>query len=1210
MPAPSALIHSCDDSAPHSGPTPLPAAPSLPDHEGDQGFITHLLPLTGALGSVAMVIGAGQGGNGSRGLIMAAAVVSSSLLLVLAQVLRQRSQRRRAVERARLDHLAALDAISESLRTEEAAARTRLQRQWPALTAGTGPRPEPGRRPGRIRIGELVTGTDLEVTTTASTGVADPVCTTVLARFAQAHQRGLGTPVALDLEATSQVEFHGPAREAEAAQRALVLQACLAADGRPVAVLAPLDDLARWDWVKWLPHTQMPGSGARGRLVDHRAARLLARLPQRPVLLVVAPGAEQRLSTHDLPEGSTLVVTVPKTSPGELTLRATGRSEMSVGGEALAGSLALDRLDLASATAIARTVAQSVPQANELAPQDPFRELLAGTRPEVAGPGLMRAAIGHTPQGELVHLDLRESSQGGHGPHGLVVGATGSGKSELLRSLVVGLAATHSVDDLALVLVDFKGGATFLEIDTLPHVAACVTNLAEDVSLVERMQDALTGELERRQELLHAHGHPDIGSYRAAREGGAALPALPHLLLCVDEFSELLAARPDFLTLFTAVGRLGRSLGIHLLLASQRLDEGRLQALEAHLSFRIALRTFSALESRAAIGTPDAYALPRLPGAALMRTGAGEPLRVQALHLGAPRCPARAEARAKVETFTVLPVRRDRPTFDRNPSAPETTSTIGDALLAHARCAAGGPTHRIWLPPLDGPLLLGDLVGPLSRTDAHGLHAPTLRTAGGLRLPLGAVDVPRRQRHDVHELDLTGAGGHVAIVGAPRSGRSTTLATLVGALALGLTPTECEMHLVDLGDAALRPLADLPHVASYSTRRDGVLLRRVMTDLVRTVAEREVAPPGTVFPAIILAVDGWGTLRQEFEDEEATLARLAARALAVGVHVLTTSHRWADFRPALLDVIGSRVELKLGDPFESLVDRRRAADVPADRPGRGLAPSGLSLLVAATALVPGSDVSALAAGIDRAWSGPRPRRLRALPTTLRAADLSVVPRGQVGLGLDVAGETVLSDVGRHLVVEGPDGSGRSTVLARQLTELGRQAPDAQVLVLDPRARLRGLVSEAQLLGHAVDPREATSLLEGLADALKRRSRTDGPGESVGGGASALRPDVRVVIDDVELLRSTGVDLSCLIPLLPTAADIGLTVCVAGRSQGLHASDRLLSLLCDLGADRLVLTGRPAGRGVLHGADGHALDLQLAPPAVQDVSPDARVSAGG
>lgn len=1206
----SALIHSCDDRATLQGATPLPPAPVLPDPEGDPGFVTHLLPLTGALGSVAMVVGAGQGGSGVRGLTMAAAVVASSLLLVLAQVLRQRSQRRRTIERARLDHLAALDAVSEYVHAEESAARERLRRQWPALAVTISHRPEPelgsDRRPGHVRLGELVAGTDLAVTTAGSTGVGDPVCTAALARFPTAHQRGIGTPVALDLGASMLVSFHGDPREAEAAQRALVLQSCLQPEGRPLAVLAPLDELARWDWVKWLPHSKAPGSGARGRmrLVDHRPERLLARLPQQPVLLVIAPGAGTHVAAHDLPEGSTLVVAAPETTSGDLTVRASGRPGTPVAEEALPGTLAVDRLDLASATAIARGIARAAPHASDPGLQDPFHDLLSGAPQHAAGPGLMRAALGHTPRGELVHLDLRESSQGGHGPHGLVVGATGSGKSELLRSLVVGLAATHSVDDLALVLVDFKGGATFIDIDELPHVAACVTNLAEDVTLVERMQDALTGELERRQELLHTHGHPDVKSYRAAREAGAALPPLPYLLLCVDEFSELLAARPEFVSLFTAVGRLGRSLGIHLLLASQRLDEGRLHALEAHLSFRIALRTFSAIESRAAIGTSDAYALPRLPGAALMRTGADDPLRVQALHLGAPRWPARREARATVEAFTVLPTRRERASAAAPPAASTATSTIGDALLAHARSAAGGPTHPIWLPPLDGPLVLGDLVGPLSRTDSHGLHAPALRAPNGLRLPVGAVDVPRHQRHDVHELDLNGAGGHVAIVGAPRSGRSTTLATLLAGLALGRTPTECEMHLVDLGDASLRPLADLPHVASYSTRRDNVLIRRIVTDLVRTVAEREVAPAGSVFPAIVLAVDGWGTLRQEFEDEESTLVRLAARALAVGVHVLTTSHRWADFRPALLDVIGSRVELRLGDPFESLVDRRRAADVPWDRPGRGLSPDGLSLLVATTALVPGGDVSALAAGLDRAWSGPRPRRLRALPETVRAGDLASVPRGHIGLGLDVAGDTARSNLGRHLVVEGPEGSGRSTVLARQLSEMCRQSPAAQVVVLDPRARLRGLVPHAQLLGHAVDPREATSLLAELVTALGRRSTQHHDSK----GSGEPRPDVRVVIDDVDLLRSTGVDLSCLVPLLPTAADVGLSVCVAGRSQGIHAGDRLISLLCDLGADRLVLTGRPTGRGVLHAEDGRAVDIQAALPPVQDTTVDERVNA--
>ena len=203
-----------------------------------------------------------------------------------------------------------------------------------------------------------------------------------------------------------------------------------------------------------------------------------------------------------------------------------------------------------------------------------------------------------TASGDPLVLDLKEAAEHGVGPHGLVIGATGSGKSELLRTVVAGLAATHPPEQLAFVLVDFKGGAAFADLARLPQVAGLITNLQSDLSMVGRAMAALQGELARRQRLLHLAGNqPDLRAYAARRAADPRLEPLPSLLVVVDEFGELLAARPEFLDLFIAIGRVGRSLGMHLLLASQRLDEGHLRGLDSHLRFRICLRTFSAAES-------------------------------------------------------------------------------------------------------------------------------------------------------------------------------------------------------------------------------------------------------------------------------------------------------------------------------------------------------------------------------------------------------------------------------------------------------------------------------------------------------------------------------------------------------------------------------------------------------------------------------------
>ncbi len=249
----------------------------------------------------------------------------------------------------------------------------------------------------------------------------------------------------------------------------------------------------------------------------------------------------------------------------------------------------------------------------------------------------LRVPIGLGDGGSLVHLDIKESAQQGMGPHGLVIGATGSGKSEFLRTLVLGLAMTHSPEQLNMVLVDFKGGATFAGMSEMPHVSAVITNLAQELTLVDRMQDALSGEMVRRQELLREAGNfASIRDYEKARAAGEDLAPMPSLFLVVDEFSEMLSAKPEFIDLFVAIGRLGRSLGLHLLLASQRLEEGRLRGLESHLSYRVGLRTFSAGESRAVLGVPDAYELPPIPGLGYLKPDPTSMLRFKAAYVSGP----------------------------------------------------------------------------------------------------------------------------------------------------------------------------------------------------------------------------------------------------------------------------------------------------------------------------------------------------------------------------------------------------------------------------------------------------------------------------------------------------------------------------------------------------------------------------------------------
>ena len=696
----------------------------------------------------------------------------------------------------------------------------------------------------------------------------------------------------------------------------------------------------------------------------------------------------------------------------------------------------------------------------------------------------LHVPIGVDEAGVPVTLDLKESAEGGSGPHGLCVGATGSGKSELLRTLVLGLVATHSSAELNLVLVDFKGGATFLGLGGLPHVSAVITNLADELHLVDRMADALAGEITRRQELLRAAGNlTGTAEYAAARRTAAhEMPALPALLVVVDEFSELLTQRPELVDLLVTIGRLGRSLGIHLLLASQRLDEGRLRGLDSHLSYRIALRTFSAAESRAVLGVPDAHQLPPAPGSAFLATGTGELVRFRAAYVSGPTATGPATAAGSTARHCAPPRRAHRfrvgpvgssadasaPALEAVPEAPSVLDTMIAAMAGH-----GPPAHRVWLPPLGASPPLDELLGRPAVRSGRGLAVP-LRPEP-LRVPVGVVDRPYLQRRDPLTVDLAGATGHLAVVGGPRSGKSGALRTVLLALALTHSPAEVGMHVLDFGGGGLAVLAGLPHVGTVADRQQPDVVRRVVAEAAAALARREQLfrsmGVGSIeefrarraageFPDepatdVLLVVDGYLVLRGEFDDLEARLLPLAAQGLSYGLHLVVSANRWSELRPALKDLLGSRVELRLGEPGESEVDRRRAAGVPA-RPGHGLAPDRARMVLAAPWLSePGTSggergTGDLVAAVAAAWAGPPFAPVAVLPDLVHIDDIPVGDADACGahgagipIGVDEEGlARVAVDLTAdpHLVCFADAESGKTTllrVLARGLVRAVR-----------------------------------------------------------------------------------------------------------------------------------------------------------------------------
>ncbi|MFE2433450.1 type VII secretion protein EccCa [Streptomyces sp. NPDC059409] len=856
----------------------------------------------------------------------------------------------------------------------------------------------------------------------------------------------------------------------------------------------------------------------------------------------------------------------------------------------------------------------------------------------------LRVPIGLTDRHEPVLLDLKESSQLGMGPHGLCVGATGSGKSELLRTLVLALATTHAPDDLALVLVDYKGGATFAPFARLPHVAGVITNLENEAGLVERVHSSLVGEVKRRQQVLKDAGDvADIGHYAGLRATTRPdLEPLPHLFVVIDEFGELITAKPDFIDLFLSIGRIGRSIGVHLLLSSQRIEGGRLKGLDTYLSYRLGLRTFSADESRTVLDTTDAFHLPPLPGFGYLKVDTSTYERFKAGYVsGAYHGPKPPEERSDEPLVHPYPAcstpeepEKEEPGREAAgepvPTRPEAGPTVLSVMVDQL-AAAGAPVRRIWLPPLPDAATLDGAAGPL-RAGPQGLRLTA--EAGPLRVPLGTLDDPARQYQRPWLLDLTVAGGHAAVVGGPQSGKTTLLRTLTLSLALTHTPQDVAVYGLDLAGGGLSALAGLPHVGGIAGRADHERAARTVAEVRAMLARREELfrehgidsvdrlrhlraqgrLPEPAATDVVLLVDGFGALRDEFADLEDAVTDLLKRGGGYGVHVVAAMLRWNDVRIATQSMFGTRVELRLNDPADSSIDRKLSETLAPDVPGRVLTDGKLFAHTAlpridgrAVADDLGPALEQTARTLRASWHGDVAPPVRVLPTRLPAARLpspAAEPhRIPLGVDQDALAPALLDLFGQdqHLLILGDNECGKTNLLkliAGRLVEL-HSDKDLVFGVYDPRRGLRGAIPEPYRGGYAHNAKLAAALSTGIAAELdKRLPETADPDALPGNEPAFTGPRIVILVDDYDILTTAGQQpLAPFLPYVSSAQDIGLHFVVARRAAGSSRAlyEPLLTALRETGTTTLLMAGdrtegqilpglyltpQPPGRGTL------------------------------
>jgi len=1267
----------------------LEAPPLLPEGGGGTG-LQSLLPLAGAGSSMTLMLVFRGSPLAAVGALVMVLTVLATVVLVVSQRGQATRNRRQQRERY-LDYLeelrerlrteedlaraaaraldppppALVDVIRDPARLWE---RRRRDRDFLAPRIGTGALPG---RPMQMRDqGSAVQPTD-------------PFMLAEARLLAQRFATVPDLPLRVPLDRTGEVSVVGEREEVLNVARALLVQvaALHAPEDVALAVSRPVARSEDWAFAQWLPHLSGPERAATGpvvRIADdldgladllagdlEERASLAARSRrtiydniappmQRLIVFVDADGSvaaplplpDQNATAAEL--GITVVHLIGDrlAEPSEVGARVTvadgrvvvedlrdepTRVEGTVDDvpPALADGLArlLSPLRLSADSYEEGDGGQAADALSLLQLPDPAA---TGEQPpwrERSERDLLRVPLGVDDDGRPVVLDLKEPAQLGMGPHGLCVGATGSGKSELLRTLVLSLIATHPPEQLSMVLVDYKGGATFAPFQGLPHVAGLITNLADDLALVERVHTSLAGEVQRRQQVLKDAGVSDIVDHGLLRATRPELAALPHLLVIVDEFGELLTAEPDFIELFLSIGRIGRSIGVHLLLSSQRIEGGKLKGLDTYLSYRLGLRTFSEAESRTVLDTPDAFALPALPGYGYLKVDTSTYRRFKAAYVSGP-VPTDGDTAPPPPPALVVPLPRTgavpsaRPAEGRVARLPDRTS--GPTLLTvlvDRLMGSGAPTAPVWLPPLPAAVTLDQVAGPL-RPGPDGLRAAT---DAPLRVPVGVLDDPARQWQGRWDVDLTRAGGHLAVIGGPRSGRSTLLRTLVLSLALASTPRQVAVYAVDLLGGGLQSLAHLPHVGGVASRGDRERVRRTLEEVTVMLETRERVfrehhldsvealrvehaaggVPELPVADVVLVLDGYAQLSGDFEDVEPLVHALVARGGSYGVHVVVSVGRWGELRVAQQAAFGNKVELRLNDPGDSMLGRKLAATLSAEQPGRALTDTGLVGHVALPRLDGHADQASAGQGLAQAVAAVRSAAagglaappVRVLPQLLPARELAGPGADPlaVPIGLDEADLSPVSvdlfGEDQHLLVLGDGGSGKTNVLRLLAHGLVARYNSEQLVlaVVDPRRSLADVVPEDHLGGRASGVAQAAGLAGSVAKELEQRAEA----AALAGPGAGEPPGLRIVllVDDFDVLTAAGSNpLAPLLPYLASGRDLGLHVVasrrVAGAARGLF--EPFLLAVRESGATGLLLSGDRGEGQLLGGVRARAL----------------------
>lgn len=559
----------------------------------------------------------------------------------------------------------------------------------------------------------------------------------------------------------------------------------------------------------------------------------------------------------------------------------------------------------------------------------------------------MSVPIGAKAGGSLFQLDMHET---GHGPHGLVAGTTGSGKSELLQSIIISLAINYHPHDVVFVLIDYKGGGMADVFTGMPHLVGTITNLGGNQT--NRALLSIKSELMRRQRVFSQYGVNNIDRYQklyySSKDKGN-MPPIPHLIMIADEFAELKQDQPDFMKELVSAARVGRSLGVHLILATQKPAGVVDDQIWSNSKFKLCLKVQDESDSKDVIKRPDA-AFIKEPGRAYIQVGNDEIFELfQSAYSGADYDPDGEMKKSqnkdkRIYSLTlngrleqIYPLEEEKISRTELPS--QLKSMVGHIIATAAANdikALEGP----WLPPLPDEVFLEDILP--QREDSY-------MNKYLLSAPIGLVDDPRGQRQEVLRVNFA-EEGNLFLYGAPSTGKSQMLKTLCLTLAHCYTPDEVNMYILDLDGTSFKAFEKLPHCGGVMTLEQENKINQFLLFILRAIEERkqlfeevgcdgylDYRKTGRKLPAIVIIVDNYFALSETYEQFDEKIMLLAREGQKYGIFLVATATNTVMVRYRLSVNFKMAMTLTLTEKgeYDGIVGRTEGLE-PTNIPGRGL----------------------------------------------------------------------------------------------------------------------------------------------------------------------------------------------------------------------------------------------------------------------------------